>query len=167
VGRFLAGFGVGLGLIGIVLAIVLWLIGAFQPPQLPEAKITAIRFEDSEITDFQPCFEAPGVVTVVGESMDVPGDWSVWVCVFPLAVQRYYPQYAPVSNDGLWQRPDVHLGRENVEEDVGKIYFIILVVANDDVAKQLDSYAQSISSGMEELPCGAVICDQIAVLRVE
>jgi len=166
VGRFWAGFGVGIGLLGIALGIFLWLVGPFQPPKLPEAKITAIHFNNSEITDLQPSIEAPRVITVVGESIDVPNDWSVWACVFPIDVQRYYPQYEPVSNDGSWQRADICLGMENTV-DIGKIFIINLVVANADATKQLNRYAQDVLTGMEELPSGAVICDQIVVIRSE
>jgi hypothetical protein len=164
--RFWTGFGVGIGLLGIAIAIVLWAMGAFQPQQLPEARITAIHFNNHEITELQPSIEAPRVITVVGESTEVPGDWSVWLCVFPIDVQRYYPQYGPVSNDGSWQRADICLGRENTV-DIGKIFIISLVVANADATKQLNRYAQDVLIGMEELPCGAVICDQIIVIRSE
>ena len=165
-GRFWAGFGVGLGLLGLAVGIFLWLIGAFQSPELPEAEITAIHFNNSQITDLQSSIEVPRVITVVGESIDVLDDWSVWICVFPIEVQRYYPQQEPVSNDGLWQLEDVCLGVENTV-DIGKTFIINLVVADADATKQLNRYAQDVLTGMEELPSGVVICDQIVVIRSE
>jgi len=153
-----------MGLCGIALAVILWIVVPCPPPELPEAKITAIRHENGEITNFQPTIHTPRVLTIVGESFSIPNDWTVWISVFPTDVHRYYPQYEPVSNKGTWQLERVCLGRED-PEDIGKIFIIDLIAANSEATKQLHRYAKEIYGGMSELPCGAVICDQVTIVR--
>ena len=133
---------------------------------MPKAHITALHFGSEEITDFQRSVKAPRILTIVGESLDVPSEWSVWVCVFPFESQRYYPQHEPVSNSGIWQLEDVWLGSEETS-DIGKTFIINLVVADTDATKQLYKYAQDVFTGMKELPNGAVICDEVLVTRSE
>lgn len=163
-GRFWTGFGIGIGLCGIALAIILWVLVPCPPPELPEAKITAVRFENGEITNFQPTISTPRELSIIGESLSIPSDWTVWISVFPTDVHRYYPQYEPVSNKGIWQLDHVCLGREN-SDDVGKIFLIDLIVADIEATKQLNMYAKEIYGGIAELPRGAVICDQVTVIR--
>ena len=165
-GRFWTGFGIGIAVFSIALTIFLWLIGAFSPPELPKAHITALHFGDEEITDFQQNVKAPRILTVVGQSLDVPSEWTVWVCVFPLEAQHYYPQREPVSNNGIWQLEDVCLGSEEIA-GASKTFIISLVVADVDATKQLYKYAQYIFTGMEQLPNGAVICDEVLASRSE
>jgi len=163
-GHFWTGFGIGIGVLGIILAIFLWALVPCSPPELPKAQIIALHFDSSEVTNFQPGMKAPGILTIVGESIDVPSEWSIWICVFPIQTGRYYPQREPVKNHGMWELEGVCLG-EDKSTDIGKTFVINLVVADADATKQLYEYAQHIFTGLETLPDGAVICDQVVVVR--
>lgn len=53
-GHFWTGFGIGLGVLGIILAIFLWALGPPSTPELPKAQIVGLHFDGSEVTNFQP-----------------------------------------------------------------------------------------------------------------
>lgn len=138
---------------------------------VPDVKITALEFNGNRVTDFAHETKVPREVTVWGESEDLPNadesseDLTIWVCVIP-SNGRYYPQREPVDWQGRWQLDKVGVGTEG-SRDAGKQFSICVVVAEKDASRILFDDATVYHRGLPRLPNGAIISDQIVVIREE
>jgi len=103
-----------------------------------------------------------------GTSQSIPEGQVVWIIVYPQITGRYYPQNAltDIQANGDWSSPAL-IG---IEEDVGKKFDIIVVLANKEAQESLNAYLAQFEDkktwpGLEKLPNGAVIYDRITITR--
>lgn len=103
-----------------------------------------------------------------GISQGIPEGQVIWIVVYPHVVGRYYPQNNPadVQADGDWSSL-IHIG---VEEDIGRKFDIIAVLANKEAQDAFNDYLveserEQDYPGLESLPDGAVIYDRVTVTR--
>lgn len=103
-----------------------------------------------------------------GTSQNIPKGQVIWIVVYPQAAGRYYPQNDPadVQANGDWSS----LAFIGIEEDVGRKFDIVAVLANKDAQDAFNAYLAQAKDkktwpGLEELPNGAVIYDRITVTR--
>lgn len=161
---FFIGLTVGLGIGAIAVTVTLWFVQRPFPPPTPTVKITALRFNTDEFTSLESEVGVPREITVVGESAEVPNNWHIWICVLPIDVGRYYPQREPIRPDTNWELTNVYIGESDLA-DIGKRFIVCAVLANGDASGILYQHAQEIFTGMESLPPGAAIYDQVVVIR--
>ena len=103
---------------------------------------------------------------VRGTSQKIAEGQAIWIVVY--VDGRYYPQDDPadVQVDGDWSS----LAFIGIEEDVGRKFDIIAVLANKDAQDAFNAYlvqakVKKTWPGLEKLPNGAEIYDRITVTR--
>ena len=108
------------------------------------------------------------VTAVSGSSSHIPAGSSIWICVLT-PDNRYYPQSGPVTpaTDGQWMTT-VSVGMDG--EDIGKQFGILVILADEEGNIDLLDYQQESEQtekwlGMNSLPRGAEVHDQITVIR--
>ncbi len=135
-----------------------------MPPPTPNITITSLRFDENEVTSFGNEIEVPRDINVVGKCSNVQSNYSIWLCVVPIDSFKYYPQREPIQPDDHWEFHHVGIGRSD-PADSGRQFIICAVLADEVASSVLYQYAQEVFTGMETLPTGATICDQILVRR--
>jgi len=132
---------------------------------VPDLTITALEVDGDQVTDFEHEIRVPCRIAVCGESEDLPNDddLSIWICVMP-PNGRYYAQREPIEWQGKWELSNIGVGKEG-SDDVGKQFSICAVAAEEKATECLFSDAAVYHRGLPSLPDGAVICDQIVVIR--
>jgi hypothetical protein len=105
---------------------------------------------------------------VRGTSEKIPEGQAIWIVVYPHIVGRYYPQNDPadVHADGDW----ASLTFIGIEEDVGRKFDIIAVLADESAQEAFNVYLTQAKDkktwqGLEKLPEGTAIYDRITVTR--
>lgn len=157
--------------LGITIGYVVCESRVVERVRVPDVKITALEFDGGRVTDFARQTEVPREVTVCGESEDLPDgdesseDLKIWVCVMP-SNGRYYPQREPIDWQSRWELDKVGVGTE-ASRDAGKQFSICVVVAEQDASRILFDDATVYHRGLPRLPNGAIISDQIVVIREE
>ena len=161
---FLTGLGIGLAIASIPVGVIFWYVKPPPVTPVPTVTITALKCDTNEFTNLESRLPMSREITVIGECTDVPSDQNMWICVLPIDVCRYYPQREPVQPEDIWQISHVGVGKDD-PSDIGKQFFVCAVLANADASDILYRYAQEVLTGMESLPPGAVIYDQVLVMR--
>ena len=112
------------------------------------------------------------IIEIGGTSNGILISQSLWICVYPPGVQRYYPQDKrdfPIvmGKNGDWST------RVVLDRDIytGSEFKLCAVVANEASNKKILEYlnkskANKSWSGLRQLPDGALIYDKIAVTRI-
>lgn len=127
-------------------------------------RITELESEGKFISDWRgDTIEVPRQIAVVGTCEKLPAGWKIWVCVLGPNM-RYYPQHEAIDSDGEWRMDDIGIGLDK-PDDIGKRFAICAVLANRNASEQLYEDATEYHVGLTSLPSGAVICDQVVVLR--
>lgn len=105
---------------------------------------------------------------IQGTSQAIPPESSAWLVIFSKDVGRYYPQANPllIGADGKWSMK-VFIG---LDQDSGKYFDLLLVLADDSANREFldyekQAYAEKNWAGMEFLPAGADLYDQVTVQR--
>ncbi len=105
---------------------------------------------------------------VKGASQNITAELLIWIIVYPHEIDRFYPQDKPatIQAEGNWASSTL-IG---VEDDVGKKFDIITVLADESVNKEFEDYLTEavkvgVWQGLKVLPQGAVIYDRITVTR--
>lgn len=105
---------------------------------------------------------------VKGTSRKIPAGQIIWVVIYSQAVGRYYPQNDPadVQANGAWASL-CYLG---VDQDAGKKFDIIVVLANKEAQDAFKAYLtkardQKTWPGLEKIPDPGVIYDRVTVVR--
>ncbi len=106
--------------------------------------------------------------TVQGTSGNLPPNMRIWIIVKPQENDLYYPQNKPAETDvnGNWSSV-ASIGRQG---DDGKKFGIIVVLADESVRNSFSAYIangreKGSFDGMQQLPDGVQIYDQILVTR--
>lgn len=109
------------------------------------------------------------VFGIQGISINLKGQ-ELWLVLIVRGIPRFYPQDGPaiVQDDGDWTSPSVFFGGE---EDVGRRFDVIAVVANDRAGMVFRKYLEVGQQtkefpGLRSLPKGVVEYDRITVIRV-
>ena len=106
--------------------------------------------------------------TVQGTSNKLPLDTRIWIIIKPQENDLYYPQNKPAETDvnGNWSSV-VSIG---LQGDVGEKFEIIAVLADESAQNSFSAYIangreNNSFEGMQQLPDGVQIYDQILVTR--
>ena len=127
-------------------------------------RITELEFEGKSTTDWwSDTIEVPREIAVVGTCGELPSGWEIWVCVLAPNM-RYYPQREPIENKDGWRLDNVGIGLDRPDE-IGKQFSICAVLANEKASEEFYEDATKYHVGLTSLPSGAVICDQVIVVR--
>jgi len=127
-------------------------------------RITELEFEGKSITDWwSNIVEVPREIAVVGTSGELPSGWKIWVCVLTPNM-RYYPQREPIESKNGWRLDSVGIGLDRPDE-TGKQFSVCAVLANEDASQEFYEDATTYHLGLTSLPSGAIICDQVIVVR--
>lgn len=137
------------------------------PPCMPPdagIRITELEFEGKSITDrWSDIVEVPREIAVAGTSGEIPPGWEIWVCVLAPNM-RYYPQREPIESEDGWRLDSVGIGLDRPDE-IGKQFSVCAVLANEDASQEFYEDATKYHVGLTSLPSGAIICDQVIVVR--
>jgi hypothetical protein len=104
-------------------------------------------------------------------SKDIPAGQDYWICVYPIDVKRYYIQDKRHSPIGMTitgkQSTEALIG---TDEDSGIKFKLLAIVADKNAIKTIMSYLDQSNArgswlGLEKLPDGAKIFDEITVTR--
>ncbi len=111
----------------------------------------------------------PLAVTVTGSSRDIPDNRKIWIVVFPLMANSYYPQdrSADLQADGKWTSV-AYIGEKN--KSTGEQFDIIAVLVDANAEMQFRNYIQRSKNansypGLGSLPQGVEIYSRITVQR--
>ena len=106
---------------------------------------------------------------IKGTSQLVPSDKKIWIVIFPLAANSYYPQdrYADVQPDGQWSSV-AYIGMK--DGNVGEYFDIITVLVNIEAQHVFENYSKESKAkqkwlGLDTLPEGAQVYDRVTVVR--
>ena len=129
------------------------------PPVQPVIKITS-HIENKETM----------AQTVRGVASRIPEGSQIWLVLYAHdPTNRYYPQQAiNPDRNGDWFLPGITIGNRN---NVGYKFDIIVLLADEHAKKKFNDYfhysnlAKSGWPGMEQLPDGAEVYDNVTVTR--
>jgi hypothetical protein len=133
---------------------------------VPNAAITAVYFDETHIDEFDGGIVVPYQLDVSGTAVDLPSHdngLDFWICVMP-PNGRIYPQQEPIDWKNEWALRDVLIGKGD-PDDIGRQFSICLVAAEGRASNDLFEDATIYQRGIPCMPHGAVICDQIVVVR--
>jgi len=104
--------------------------------------------------------------TVIGTAGNIPEGQKLWILIYPLAANKFYPQHWSVNViNGNWSIP-VELG---TKYNAGETFKIIAVLADQESNKELTNYINTGNStgwpGMSSIPVGAQVVDEVTVTR--
>jgi hypothetical protein len=126
-----------------------------------EAKITK-PLANELVTEIQ---------VVNGTSKDITNFQNMWIVVQLPSFARYYPQDKKgfglyTSKDGKWSTQAAFGG----ENDSGRKYQLLVTLVDDKGNKEITSYLDNAKknlnwSGMDKLPAGTSILDNVTVIR--
>ena len=129
-----------------------WVVAA------PEIEITNVAEGDSIAAD----------VVVKGTSKNIPDDRKIWLVIFCHPARRFYPQDSPVDKQvgGDWSSR-CYIG---IEEDAGKRFDIILILADEEIERLFNGYLRNAKAkrdwcGLEEIPEHKEVYQRITVTR--
>lgn len=109
------------------------------------------------------------VQRISGFSKLVPSDKKIWIVVFPLAANKYYPQdrYVDIQPDGQWSSVAyIGIKDKNIDEPFDIIAVLVNLEAQQGFEKySRDSKAKQEWQGLDNLPEGAQVYDRITVDR--
>jgi hypothetical protein len=106
--------------------------------------------------------------TVDGTAENIPEGYKFWILVYPQAANKFYPQNKNVNIiNGHWSS-SIGLG---TKDNSGEKFNIIAVLANEEAHKELTNYTDigikdNYWPGMDSIPQGAWVCDEVTVTRV-
>jgi PGF-pre-PGF domain-containing protein len=123
---------------------------------IPEIKITYPSNES--FVDIQE--------TATGIATNVPEGQKLWILVYPLAANKFYPQHESVSIiSGEWSKT-IGIG---MKDNFGEKFEIIALLANQTAHEKLANYINTGNStdwpGISNTPDGAKIYDYVNVTR--
>jgi hypothetical protein len=106
---------------------------------------------------------------IKGRSQLLPTDKKIWIVIFPLAANSYYPQdrYVDIQPDGQWSSV-AYIGIKDA--NIGESFDVIAVLVNSDAQEVFEKYSRESKAkqkwlGLENLPEGAQVYDRITVVR--
>jgi hypothetical protein len=110
-------------------------------------------------------------VDIVLVPKDIPAGQDYWICVYPIDVKRYYIQdkrHSPIVMTITGnQSTEALVGSD---EDSGMKFKLMTIVADKNAIKAIMDYLDQSNAkgawvGLEKLPNGAKISDEITVTR--
>jgi PGF-pre-PGF domain-containing protein len=105
--------------------------------------------------------------TVNGTAKNIPSGYNVWIFVYPLTANKFYPQSGNINIiNGDWS---LTIGIGN-KENVGEQFKILALLANQKAHEELTNYVNtgkntSIWPGIDVIPDGADIYNEVTVTR--
>ena len=105
--------------------------------------------------------------TVTGTAQNIPEGQKLWILVYSVTANKFYPQSGNVNIiNGEWLLT-VGLG---TKENIGETFKIIAVLADQESNEELMNYIYTGPStgwpGMSSIPVGAKIVDEVTVTRI-
>lgn len=120
---------------------------------------------DSPLADSKVLY----VERIRGVSKLLPSDKKIWIVVFPLAANKYYPQdrYADIQPDGQWSSV-AYIGIK--DKNLDEHFDIVAVLVNPEAQQVFEKYSRDSKAnqewlGIDNLPEGSQVYDRISVVR--
>lgn len=130
----------------------------FGPKPKPQIEITSPKENDL----------VEQTLIVKGYYNNIPNEQKLWIVIYPLKVNRYYPQnsFANLEAANKWTSI-AYVGQKN---DIGQQFEIIAVLVDKKANDEIESYLANAKNkqdwpGLEKLPEGAVTYCTINVKR--
>ena len=143
---------------GFAVALILSVVGCpgTPGPVAPSRKVTIEKPKDDG--------EIRHETSIQGTYSSIPDGYQIWVVVS--IGGRFYPSAkADLLQNGTWTAT-AWVG-SGPDEDIGKTFGILAVLADPGASGELDKYIQAKEwTGLDRLPAGAEICDRVTVKRI-
>jgi hypothetical protein len=156
----------------LILILIVLLSGCNADVDLPEPVVkTSTQQPRTKVKIEYPIPESkvPFAERIQGTSQLLPENQKIWIVIFPLAANSYYPQdrYADVQPDGKWQTV-AYIGIK--DQNIGEVFDVIAVLVDSDAFELFKRYSKESKEkqewvGLENLPDGATVYDRITVVR--
>jgi hypothetical protein len=139
-----------------------------EPAEMPTAEPSTLASPTIKMTYPSNASLVNIQETVKGTAENIPEGQKLWILVYPLTANKFYPQSGNVNViNGGWSLT-IGLG---TKENIGEIFKIITVLADKKAQDEFNAYLNTCKAvnewpGMDAIPNSAKVYDEVTVTRV-